>query len=117
MKGFKPLSYFYSRRIIKVGKKKKMILKFQTPIVFLQSENLGKHPLVQEFTNVSNPYRISTVGEFVFATPQLKTEVGTSFKPLSYFYSRRIILTIVNSWINELKVSNPYRISTVGESV
>ena len=62
---------------------------FQTPIVLLQSENEQKNIIKGE-------------------------ENDTGFKPLSYYYSRRIFDVMLDK-IPYLQVSNPYRITTVGE--
>ena len=61
---------------------------FQTPIVLLQSENKLKTGAHHGTRKVSNPYRITTVGE------SCRRNSGN-----------RILL----------RVSNPYRITTVGE--
>ncbi len=83
---------------------------FQTPIVFLQSEN-STQMLELTFFRCFKPLSY-------FYSRRIKDLDGwfenqLSFKPLSYFYSRRIVSESKSEYYD--RVSNPYRISTVGE--
>ncbi len=110
LKGFNPLSYFYSR-VIKDGATITFGKEFQSPIVFLQSGHfIPTIHLMEE--KVSIPYRISTVGSWT---------VGAAFMAaMAMFQSPIVFLQSghpnkkMSKSIKMSRVSIPYRISTVG---
>ena len=58
-----PIVFLQSENHSQTQEKPNFFTMFQTPIVFLQSENLKGGKMDKADFIVSNPYRISTVGE------------------------------------------------------